>query len=66
MGVSLNLLTRPSLFCIGDIYESESDSDDEVDPVEGEEEVAESGGDHIHEVISVKTSGSKKSVCATA
>ncbi|KAG0036324.1 hypothetical protein BGZ82_004381 [Podila clonocystis] len=41
------------------IYESESDGDDEVDPVEGEDATAgeaEAQGDQIHEVISVRNS----------
>ncbi|KAF9369960.1 hypothetical protein CPC16_004066 [Podila verticillata] len=41
------------------IYESESDGNDEVDPVEGEDTTAgeaEAQGDQIHEVISVQNS----------
>lgn len=38
-----------------DLYNSDSDNEDEVDPVEGEEDIVETEtqGDQVHEVISV-------------
>jgi len=48
------------LFIEEELYDSDSDDEDELDPVEGEDTVgARAQGDKIYEVISVSNSESK-------